>query len=164
MKEKIIATDKKNLELIIENEINLYGNKCDLNHIDVSNVNDLSYLFYDSKFNGDISKWNVSKATNMRGLFFHSKFKGDISNWNVSNVNNMNHLFLGSKFNGDISKWRPLKLKYTEDMFENCSAPVPYWFGNNNEEVLNKIESYDLFNKMNGELNNKETKIKKMKI
>ena len=49
-------------------------------------------------------------------------------------------------------------------MLLKCSAPVPYWFGNNNKEVLKKIESYDLFNKMNKELNGADNKSKKMKI
>ena len=43
-------------------------------------------LFYDSKFNKNISDWDVSNVTNMRYMFGYTKFNWDISNWNVSKV------------------------------------------------------------------------------
>ena len=46
----------------------------------------MSWLFNDSEFNGDISKWNVSNVTNMESMFDSSNFNGDISKWDVSNV------------------------------------------------------------------------------
>jgi hypothetical protein len=54
MKPTITATDKEHLKLLIEKEIQLNGFNCNLNHIDISQVTELSYLFSDSKFNGDI--------------------------------------------------------------------------------------------------------------
>ena len=41
------------------------------------------------RFNGDISQWDVSNVKDMSNMFFASDFKGDISKWNVSNVTNM---------------------------------------------------------------------------
>ena len=60
---------KDELKDIIDKRIKSEGNKCDLNDIDTSNITDMSKLFDDSKFNGDISKWNVSNVTNMTGMF-----------------------------------------------------------------------------------------------
>src|SRR5574343_1874039 len=81
--------DKDKLKQIIEERIENEGPECDLNDIDVSNITDMNSMFYCSKFNGDISKWNVSKVTDMRYMFRGSKFNGDISKWNVSNARNM---------------------------------------------------------------------------
>ena len=110
VREHIIATNDT-LKDIISQEIRKYGTNADLNHIDVSNVTDMSYMFENSEFNGDISNWNVSNVTNMSFMFNNSKFNGDISNWDVSNVTNMSFMFGNSEFNGDISKWLPMLQK-----------------------------------------------------
>jgi len=56
MKPKIIAQDKIHLRQLIEKEMGQHGIDCDLNHIDVSNVTNMSDLFFESKFNGSISQ------------------------------------------------------------------------------------------------------------
>jgi len=97
---------------IIDEQIQKNGWECDLNFIDVSKIDTMSYLFSDGdfrsnfkKFNGDISKWDTSNVKDMSGMFYQSKFTGDISQFDVSNVINMQSMFERSKFNGDISKW-----------------------------------------------------------
>jgi len=45
----------------------------------VSSVTDMSFMFRDSAFNGDISDWDVSSVTNMPHMFRNSKFNSDIS-------------------------------------------------------------------------------------
>ena len=102
---KVVAKDTDHLKQLIKDAIEKNGLQCDLNFIIVSNVTNMSRLFYESEFNGDISKWDVSNVTNMSEMFWGSKFNGDISKWDVSNVTNMKAMFCVTQFNEDISKW-----------------------------------------------------------
>ena len=115
-------------ELILD-EIEKLGVKADLNHIDVSQVTDMSYLFQGLKFNGDISKWDVSNVTNMFSMFTESKFSGDISGWDVSKVTNMEKMFFVSTFSGDISNWNVNQDTYTHNMFlySNFEGDITKW-------------------------------------
>ena len=85
---------------------------------DVSNVTNMSRMFAESQFDGDISRWDVSNVTTMRCMFKESQFDGDISRWDVSNVTNMGRMFSYSRFNGDISEWDVSNVKYMIDMFD----------------------------------------------
>ena len=107
--------------------------KLDFNGIisswDVSNVTNMSYMFYGCKiFNQDISKWDVSKVNNMRSMFFNCEsFNQDISNWDVSNVNDMRFMFCycGS-FNQDISKWNVSIVTDVHFIFDHCPLKQKY--------------------------------------
>ena len=116
---KVVARDKEHLKELIKEAIEEKGPNCDLNFIDVSHVTDMSQLFHDTVFNGDISKWDVSNVTKMNGMFFKAwKFDGDISHWNVSKVTDMTSMFsCGSAFNGDISRWDVSNVKEIRSMF-----------------------------------------------
>ena len=72
-------TNKKELKELIDQLIDERGPNCDLNDIDVSKVTDMSYMFADSEFDGDISEWDVSRVKRMDYMFAWSQFKGDIS-------------------------------------------------------------------------------------
>lgn len=182
---------KEELLTLIDQEMKINGHQCSLNHIDISLIEDMSYLFSSLYFNGDISRWNTSNVKTMRFMFHRSSFNGDISKWDVSNVVDMNSMFHSSKFNSDISgwdvssvidmsfmffksrfkqdlsKWKPLSLKKTGKllMFDNKNYKTPYWY-----EVMdanNAIKEFlikESFDKMNSEVNEKVDKKKKNKI
>ena len=122
--------NKKELEKLIKQRMKEQGPNCDLNDIDVSEIKDMSALFYNSEFNGDISKWDVSNVTNMDSMFEGSEFNGDISKWDVSRVKDMHSMFYNSSFEGDISKWNVSRVKDMGYMF--VGSPLegnePSWY------------------------------------
>ena len=130
IKPKYKPKNKKELVNLMIKEIQANGPYCSLNHIDVSDIDDMSYLFgFDdtqyvygkagvANFDGDISEWDVSNVTSMWEMFYNSKFNGDISSWDVSNVTNMSGMFQNSIFNGDISDWDVSSVKNMSNMFD----------------------------------------------
>jgi len=84
---KYFPKDKNKLRELILNLIGKNGQDADLNNIDTSKITDMSYLFANISFNGDISKWNVENVTDMNHMFMNSTFAGDISNWKVTDGN-----------------------------------------------------------------------------
>ena len=114
MKNIITVKDRDHLNALIEEKIKFHSNKFDLNHLDVSKVTDISYMFY------------------------------------------------SSEFNGDLSDWLPYKLENKEGMFDNCTAPTPYWY--TAEDTKKAIESYKLKNKLEDKLSDIKKSVKKSKI
>ena len=110
-------TNKKELEKLIKQRMKEQGPNCNLNDIDVSEIKDMSSLFYNSEFDGDISKWDTSNVMFMDSMFEGSEFNGDISKWDVSNVKDMHSMFYNSSFEGDISKWNVSRVKDMGYMF-----------------------------------------------
>ena len=116
--DKVQPKTTKELKRIINMTTYEKGLDCDLNFIDTSKITDMTELFRESKFKGDISKWDVSNVKDMYGMFQESKFDGDISKWDVSKVKNMDSMFYKSEFNGDISKWDVSSVITMEGMFK----------------------------------------------
>ena len=139
---KYFPETKHELVDIIEQRIKEEGNACSLNDIDVSKIDNMSNLFFNSKFNGDISEWDVSNVKNMGYMFNKSKFNGDISQWDVSNVKYMNWMFAQSEFNQDISKWNVSNVTDMTYMFtySDFNQDISNW-----EININKTDITDMF-------------------
>ena len=125
---------------MIKEETKKNGNNCDLNHIDVSNIESMAFLFSNSNrnFNGDISDWDVSNVKIMSGMFWKSDFNGDLSKWDVSNVKNMHGMFANSEFNNDsICYWDVSNVTNMRQMFEYSifNQDISDWNVSNNSDA-----------------------------
>lgn len=115
---------KEELLAIIKDAIATYGNEVDLNFIDTSKIINMSCLFQNSNFNGNINKWNVSNVKNMDCMFSSAfKFNQPLNDWNTSNVESMCYMFSDAKsFNQPINNWDLSKLKSMFGMFCNAES------------------------------------------
>ena len=138
------------LKKLIPYFIGQFGNDCNLNWIDTSNITDMYALFMSTEFNGDISKWDVSNVTIMSLMFANSKFNGDIRGWDVSKVSDMSSMFNMSKFNKDISKWDVSNVVNMRRMFYNAefNGDISRW------DISNVITMEGMFaySKFNGDI------------
>lgn len=125
---RLRPTTPVELRSIIETELKRQGPDADLNHIDTSKIEDMSYLFIDLYIkNIKIDQWDVSNVTNMEGMFSNCNcFIGtDIGNWDVSNVTSMEYMFYAcSNFNSDLSKWDISNVSDKLYIFVGCAALI----------------------------------------
>ena len=133
---KVVPSSKDELKQIINEHIKEIkprpGQEVDLNWIDISLVDDLSYLFANVDYIPVVDTWKIDHVKNFSYMFACSKFKGDISGWDMSNVTDMRGMFAHSNFNGDISGWKD-KVKKVKDMrwmFDGCPLEnnPPEWY------------------------------------
>ena len=103
---------------------------------DVSNVTDMSYMFYEcNEFTGggmysSMPSWDVSKVTNMEGMFSHAyKFKLNLSSWCVSNI---------TTEPTDFALNAPLLTENKKPIWGTCPyrTPEEFWNLNENPRVL----------------------------
>jgi surface protein len=108
---------------------------CDLCGWDVSNVKDMSYLFFNCiNFTGEgLENWKPIKCKDMHNMFKNCyNFDCNLSGWDVSNVKNMRFMFFNcTKFTGQgLENWKPIKCKYIGYIFDECSSlnSYPIWY------------------------------------
>lgn len=110
----LFPKDKRELMHMIDDEVVKNGKNCSLNHIDVSGITDMSTVFRQSVFDGDITDWDVSNVKDMSFMFEYSHFTGensDLSKWDVSNVDLMLYMFDHSAFSNrkSLMGWKVKK-------------------------------------------------------
>ena len=86
---------------------------------DLSGVQDMSGMFEDSSFNGNISGWNVSQVTDMSGMFFGAaSFDQHLNDWNVSQVTDMSNMFRhAASFDQHLNDWNVSQVTDMGGMF-----------------------------------------------
>ena len=98
--------DKYELKRTINKLIKERGNKADFNDIDTSKIDDMSFLFDRTSFDGDISRWNVSSVESMEGMFWQAKnFDQNLDEWNINPRCNISSIFYGCPLEKHPPKW-----------------------------------------------------------
>lgn len=118
----LIKLNDNNVRQSLLDELKRVGTDADLNRFDVSEVTKMEYIFEDTDFSGDVSKWNVSNLTNALGLFKGCKnFNSDLSRWDVRNLKYASEMFSECEnFNQDLSRWQIDSIETAEHMFFKC--------------------------------------------
>ena len=139
---KIKVESKDQLKLIISKRYNSNNSFIDLTDIDVSELDNLSYIFYRLNIEVvDISGWDTSNVTDMTFMFRQcTKLKKiiGIENLDVSKLENANFMFSQCEklVELDLTNWNPISLENTYDMFSCCS----------NLKMIKNIENWQLPN------------------
>jgi surface protein len=105
---QILASDAPDLSKVTTIQQMFRGTKFNnsIEHWNISNVTDMSYLFQDNDvYNQPLNNWNTSSVTNMHQVFQSAPaFNQPLNNRDTSKVTNMLSMFNGAKsFNQNIN-------------------------------------------------------------
>ena len=140
---KIKVESKDQLQSIIEERYNNNNSFVDLTDIDVSELDDLSYIL--GILNNveviDISGWDTSNVIDMNFMFSQCKKLKKIigiENLDVSKLEYANYMFYGGEnlVELDLTNWNPKLLQKTRYMFYGCL----------NLKIIKNIENWQLPN------------------
>ena len=120
--------NKKDLIEYLKSEIEKQGENVVIRNLDVSLVEDLSWLFHkiaDNVKTLDLSGWNTSNVKNMGWMFGGCSILEslDVTGWNTSNVKDMYDMFyICERLKSlDLSSWDVSNVKNMSGMFHYCS-------------------------------------------
>ena len=139
---KIKVESKDQLKSIIRERYNNNKSFIDLTDLDISELDNLSYIFYRLNIEVvDISGWDTSNVKFMKGIFSNcTKLKKiiGIENLDVSKLENANFMFYQCEklVELDLTNWNPMLLQRASYMFYNCS----------NLKIIKNIENWQLPN------------------
>ena len=139
---KIKVESHDHLFSIITERRNNNKSFIDLTDLDISELNDISYIFYGLNMEVvDISGWNTSNVITMENMFsFCDKLKNiiGIENLDVSKLEDATSMFYGCEnlVELDLTNWNPVSLQNAQQMFFNCS----------NLKIIKNIENWQLPN------------------
>lgn len=149
--------NSKNIKKVVfEDEIKPNNTNCwffgfencsnfDVSNLNVSNVEDMSNMFYYGGCNASsvtftgLNRWNTSNVTKMTSLFYSvgenssSVSLGNISEWDTSSVTDMSGMFglvgryLTTSFNIDVSNWDVSNVTNMYGVFRNTGVTAPAW-------------------------------------
>jgi len=122
---------REDLKKIIE-KCEHFGNWKEVENANVSEVTDMSSLFYQVKGikDLDLSKWDTSKVTDMSYMFNYSNLNKPL-HFDTSNVENMKYMFADSKYNQPLN-FDTSKVKNMYGMFGNSIYNQPLNFNTSN--------------------------------
>ena len=131
------------------------NNYPDIGTWDVSQVTDISHLFYDHNFtsdifisfNEDLNNWDVSNVTNMAHAFDGCRnYNKSLDRWNVANVLDMEYMFAScSELNQSFDDWNISNVVNVTAMFKRCSkfnSPLNNW-GNKTSQIVYMSHLFD---------------------
>jgi hypothetical protein len=96
-----------------------------LNLWDVSNVVDMSYMFYQAfSFRQPLDLWDVSNVKSMKLMFYDAlAFNQPLNTWDVSSVKTMEAMLAGAEvFNHPLNAWNVSSVENMESMFYDTNA------------------------------------------
>ena len=134
----------------------VYDEDVALADIDISEITDLSGLFYSSCVSKGIDftgadGWDTAHVKDMSYMFYKATdVVFDINNWNVSNVENMERMFSKSRyFNKPLHKWDTANVKNMSYMFAGCEQfhqDISNWNVSNVENMEGMFYGCRFFN------------------
>ena len=115
---------------------------------DTHSVTDMSYMFYNTYFNQDVSTWDTHSVTDMGYMFNGAlNFNKNLSLWDTHSVTNMLGMFGSSNFNNNGqpiprngNKWNTSSVTNMGGMFNNCyyfNQDVSTWYTQNVTDMNN---------------------------